>query len=57
MLDQGLHLVRPAATEVSEVSHSIHLGAHPLYALPVDNAELVPLLGDLGDLGSESLID
>ena len=58
VLDQGLHLLRPAAApEASEVSHTVHLGAHPLYTLPVEDAELVPLLGDLGDLGSEPLID
>lgn len=57
VLDQGLHLVRPAAPKASEVPHSVHLGAHPLYTLPVEDAELVPLLSDLGDLGSEALID
>ena len=40
----------------SELSHSVHLGAHPLYALPIEDAELIPLLSDLGDLSFESLI-
>ena len=40
--DQCLHLVRPGP-KASEVSHSVHLGAHPLYALPIENAELIPL--------------
>ena len=56
MLDQGLQVLRPAP-EAREVPQSVHLGAHPLYTLPVEDAELVPLLGDLGDLGPEPLID
>jgi hypothetical protein len=55
VLDQGLHVLRPP--EASEVSHTVHLGAHPLYTLPIEDAELVPLLGDLCDLGPEPLID